>query len=174
MKAPGFILVAATFLLTGAAYAGDAEFDRIVRAIESRYGAHPVHVPFMDAANFVLKVAHPEGASGVKLAVFEDIRELKSADDPETWQDRDRLMDSISGGSLHPLLREHSRGDGQATYIFVEPESAHRQSTRLLIATFGRNDATVIEVKANIDHLLKSLQDPEHASHELGAGRSDF
>jgi hypothetical protein len=44
------------------------------------------------------------------------------------------------------------------------------KSARLLIATFERNEATVIEVKANIATLLKSLQDPSHARHTLEGG----
>ena len=69
-------VAALTILITsGAAFGGDAEFDRIVKAIESHYGTQPQHIPFMGLANFALKVAHPEGAAGVKLAVFEGLRD---------------------------------------------------------------------------------------------------
>jgi len=64
----------------------------------------------------------------------------------------------------------HSRHDGEATYIFMGQERKPGKSTRLLIATFERDQATVIEVKANIETLLKSLEDPEHAGHTLGDG----
>jgi hypothetical protein len=37
----------------------------------------------------------------------------------------------------------------------------------VLIATFEHNEATVIEVKANIETLLKSLQEPAHAGRTL-------
>jgi hypothetical protein len=49
----------------------------------------------------------------------------------------------------------------------MTPESKSRKSTRVLIATFERDEATVIEVEANIDTLLKSLEDPEHAGRTL-------
>jgi hypothetical protein len=152
---------------SGAAFAGDAEFDRIVKAIETHYGTRPQHVPFMGVANLFVKVAHPEGAAGLKLAVFEGLKDLKSHDDPDEWRERDLLMDKLSGANLHPLLRVHSRHDGEATYIFLGQAG---KSTRVLIATFERDEATVIEVKANIDTLLKSLQDPEHARHTLEDG----
>jgi hypothetical protein len=160
-------------LAAGAAFGGDAEFERIVKAIESHYGTKPVHVPFMGVANFVVKVAHPEGATGIKLAVFEGLKDLKTRDDPDEWRERDRFMDTVPGKNLHPLVRTHSRHNGEATYIFLGPETKASKSTRVLIATFGRDEATVIEVKANIETLLKSLQDPEHAGRSLGGGRSE-
>jgi hypothetical protein len=40
----------------------------------------------------------------------------------------------------------------------------------VLIATFEHNGATVIEVKANIEKLLKSLQEPEHAGRAIEGG----
>jgi len=146
---------------------GDSEFDHIVKAIESHYGTQPLHIPFMGVASFIVKVAHPEGASGFKLAVFED---LKSSPESREWTERDRFMDSVSGPSLHPLVRVHSRRSGEATYIFMGPEG---KSTRILIATFERNEATVIEVKANIDALLRSLEEPGHAGRILRGDRGN-
>jgi len=148
----------------GAAFGGDAEFDRMVRAMESHYGTRPLHIPLLGVANFFVKVARPEGAGGFKLAIFED---LKSGVDPGEWRERDRFMDTLSGSNLHPLVRVHSRHNGEATYIFMDPAG---KSTRVLIATFERREATVIEVKANIDRLLKSLQEPEHAGRTLAGG----
>ncbi len=159
-RALGVLLLAA-----GTAFAGDAEFDHIVKAIESHYGTHPTHIPFMGMADFILKVAHPEGASGFKLAVFED---LKSAPEQREWAERDSFMNSVSGPSLHPMVRVHSRRSGEATYIFMGPQG---KSTRLLIATFERNEATVIEVKADIDTIAKSLQEPGHAGRVLRGDR---
>ncbi len=159
--------VLAALVTAAAAFAGDAEFDRIVKAIESRYGTKPLHVPFMGVANFAVKVAHPEGATGFKLAVFEGLRDLKSAADPGEWGERDRFMDTLAGPNLHPLVRVHSRRGGEATYIFMNPQGKSHTSTRVLIATFERDQATVIEVQANIDTLLKSLEDPQHAGRTL-------
>ncbi len=157
-----FILLAA-----GAAFGGDAEFDRIVKAIESHYGTRSMHIPFLGLASFVVSVAHPAGASGFKLAVFED---LKSSPDEREWTERDHFMDTISGPNLHPMVRVHSRRNGEATYIFMGPDS---RAGRILIATFERNEATVVEVKADIDKLLKSLDDPENAGHFLTGKHDD-
>jgi hypothetical protein len=170
MKARALAAALLALAATGAAFGGDAEFDRIVKAIESRYGTRPLHIPFMGAANFFVKVARPEGASGFKLAVFEDLKDLQSAADPGEWRERDRFMDTLSGPNLHPLVRVHSRHNGEATYIFMGPASKSSQSTRVLIATFEHNQATVIEVKANIEKLLKSLEEPEHAGRAIEGG----
>jgi len=164
MKVRGLEAVLMALITPAAAFGGDAEFDRIVKAIESHYGTRPQHVPFMGVANLFVKVARPEGASGFKLAVFEDLKDLKSDEDPGAWRERDHLMDTVAGSHLHPLVRVHSRGNGEATYIFMDAAS---KSTRVLIAAFERNEATVIEVKANIQKLLESLQDPEHAGRTL-------
>jgi len=164
MKARVLAAVLTVLMTSGAAFGGDAEFDRIVNAIESHYGTRPLHIPFLGVASFFVKVARPKGAGGFKLAVFEDLR---SAADSDEWRERDRFMDTLSGSNLHSLVRVHSRHDGEATYIFMSQAS---KSTRVLIATFERNQATVIEVKANIEALLRSLQEPEHASHTLEGG----
>jgi hypothetical protein len=164
MKARMAGAVLAMLMASGAAFGGDAEFDRIVKAIESHYGTRPQHIPFMGAANLFLKAAHPEGAAGIKLAVFEGLKDLHTAEDPADWRERDHLMDKVAGSSLHPMIRVHSRHDGEATYIFMGPSG---KFTRLLIATFERNEATVIEVKANIETLMQSLDDPSHAGHAL-------
>ncbi len=154
-------VLAGLLLAAGAAFPADAGFERIVKAIESRYGTRPEHIPFMGVASLAVKVAHPEGAAGFKLAVFDDLR----SPDSRAWAERDRFMDSLTGGSLHPLVRVHSRRDGEATYILMDPAG---KSARILIATFERNQATVIEVKADMDKVLESLQDPEHAGRTLG------
>jgi len=167
MKARALAAVLMALMASGAAFGGDAEFDRIVKAIASRYGTRPVHVPFLGVANLFVEVARPEGAGNFKLAVFED---PKSAADPGEWRERDRFMDTLSGSNLHPLVRVHSRRNAEATYIFMGPASKSSKSTRVLIAAFERNQATVIEVKANIETLLKSLEEPEHASGALEGG----
>jgi hypothetical protein len=167
MKARVLAAALMTLMASAAAFGGDAEFDRIVKAIESRYGIKPVHVPFMGVANFVVKVAHPEGASGFRLAVFEGLSDLKTREDSGEWRDRDRFMDTLASSTLRPLVRVHSRHDGEATYIFMGPASKSRKSTRMLVATFERNEATVVEVTANIEKLLESLQEPAHAGRTL-------
>ena len=70
-------------------------------------------------------------------------------------------MRGVSGGALHSLVRVHSRANNESTYIFAGEAG---RSTRMLIATFQRNEATVIEVKVSMETLLKMVESPERAS----------
>jgi hypothetical protein len=158
-------MLAVLLMATGAAFGGDADFDRIVKAIESHYGTQRLHIPLMGVASLLVNVTRPEGASGFKLAVFQD---LKSSPEYGEWKERDRFIDTLFVGEMHPLVRVHSRRDGNSTYIFAEPAG---KSTKVLIATFERDEATVIEVKVNMSTLLKSIEEPEGAGRALGGSR---
>jgi len=146
-----------------AGLAGDWDFDHVVKAIESHYGVKRMHIPFMGVANFALKMKHPAGASEFQLAVFQNLDSSPSYRDPG---DRDRLMQMVSGHGLHQVIAARSRHDAQSTYIFMDDNG---KSTRLLIATFERDGATVIEVKADGNTLLRALADPEGTAKSLGA-----
>jgi hypothetical protein len=63
----------------------------------------------------------------------------------------------------------HSRRDGEATYILTGEVG---KSTELLIATFDRHDATVIQVTVNMDTLLKLIGSGENA-HRMFLGDRD-
>ena len=155
-------LVVLLLVSMAAGFAGDWEFDHVVNAIESHYGVKRTHIPFLGFASFVVKVARPAGASGFKLAVFENLRSTPA------YRDRDelnRFMDGLSSAGLHRVVCARSRRDGEATYIYVGEAGS---STKMLIATFDRNEATVVEVKVNIETLLKTIDSPEHAGRSFG------
>ena len=157
-------LLALILMAAGAASAAGHEFDSIVKAIERRYDTKRLHIPFLGAANLFTKVARPAGASGFKLAVFED---LKAGQNDDRSSELDQFMSGPAAGGLHPVIRAHSRSIGEATYIYAA-EVGH--STRLLIATFTRNEATVIEVKVSMRILLQLLASPNHAARMFGVG----
>jgi hypothetical protein len=152
----------AVFLVaSGVTLIADTEFDRMVKAIEVHYGTKHTHVPFLGLANVFVKVAHPAGASEFKLAVFEDLGSIDSRDE----QELDRFMCGLASLRLHPLVRVHSHRDGESVYIYAGEEG---KSTRMLIATFQRDQATVIEVKVDMDQLIKWINSPEEASSFFG------
>jgi hypothetical protein len=152
------VLLLASCSLFGA----DRDFDRVVAAVESRYGVKRVHVPLMGVANLFVKVARPAGASSFKLAIFEN---LNSAGGYGDTADLDRLFDDLSARGLRPLVRVHSRRSDESTFICTGEVG---KSTKLLIATFARNQATVIECQVNIDLLMKTFASPELASKTFG------
>src|SRR5208283_4487290 len=118
-------LVAVLLAATTAGFAADREFDHLVNAIESHYGVHRVHIPLMGVADLALKIAHPAGAHGFQLAVFEDLKSCETCFDME---ELDRFVAQASDGVLHPLVRTHSHGE--ATYILTGQIGT---STRMLI-----------------------------------------
>jgi hypothetical protein len=148
-----FRLLGLILLACGAATAADREFDRVVKAIESHYGTHRTHIPLMGAANFLVKVARPAGTSSFHLAIFQHL--------DANAGDRDEFMDRVDAGSLHRLVRVHSSRDGEATYILAADAG---KSTRMLIAIFARDEATVIELKVNPERLRQTLDRPDLAA----------
>jgi hypothetical protein len=146
---------------SGVVLIGDSEFDHVVRAIEVHYQTKRTHIPFLGVANIFVKVAHPAGASEFKLAIFEDLKSIGSRDE----QELDQFMRELSSGRLHSLVRVHSRRDGESVYIYAADEG---RSTRMLIATFQRDQATVIQVKVDMNALLKWIDSPDEASSFFG------
>ena len=151
-----------------AAYGADWEFDHIVKAIESHYGVKRTHVPLMGVASFFVKVARPAGTSGFKLAIFEG---LPSSSEYRDRVELDRFMDDICSGGMHALVVTHSRRDGESSYILAGEIG---KSTRMLIATFERHEATVVEVKVGIDTLLKTIGSPDEAGKFYRSERQDW
>jgi hypothetical protein len=161
MKHRGLALFLAAALLpaanTSAAYGADWKFDHLVKAIENHYGVKRTHVRLMGVANFVVKVVRPAGTSGFKLAVFEDFRGVSGYRDRV---DLDRFMEKACGNGLHALVVTHSRRDGEASYILAGEIG---KTSKLLIATFERNEATVVQVQVNMPALLKTIGSPDEA-----------
>jgi len=152
---------------SGMVLVADSEFDHVVRAIETHYHAKRTHIPFLGLANLVVKVAHPAGASEFKLAVFEDMQ----SPDERDRRELDRFMSGLRFGRLRPLVRVHSSRDRESVYIFAEDDFS--KSTRMLIATFQSDQATVIQVRVNIDELMKWIDSPIEASSFFGKHDDD-
>jgi hypothetical protein len=161
MRLPCLALLLA---IPGAAFGADRAFDRVVKQIEAHYATRRVHIPLMGVANFVVKVGRPAGTSGFRLALFQD---LDAREDPA---EMDRFMSTLSGSGLQPLIRSRSQRRGESTYIFTGEIG---KSTRMLIATFQRREATVIEVRVNMDTLMKAIASPELAGSMFGRKEPD-
>ncbi len=155
------LLLVTSFALCGA----DRDFERIVKAVESHYGVKRTHIPMMGAANLFLKVAHPAGAKSVQFALFEDLSSARGYGDTG---DLDKLFDELAAGGLRPVVRVHSRNNGESTYICTGEVG---KSTKMLIATFEPREATVVEVEVNIETLMKTIGSPELAGRTFGIHR---
>jgi hypothetical protein len=160
-----FKVLAAFLLVWTAADAADREFEQIVKAIESQYGVKPTHIPLLGLGNLLLKTAHPQGVSGFRIAVFENL------DAHERGRENfDAVMNRIGNSDLRPLVQVRSRRNGESTYIFTGTPG---KATRILVASLEDREATVIEVKADTEALLRLLRDPAHIGDALGVHRDE-
>jgi hypothetical protein len=155
------LLLAASAIARGAGH----EFEDVSKAIETHFGVTRTHIPLMGVANLVLKVGHPAGTSGFHIALFENI---KTDLDDERQADLDRFMATIPSATLHPVIRTRSRAEGEATYIFCGDTG---KTTQVLVVTFNRKEATVVEVKVAFDTLLRWIQHPDEAGKSLQPDR---
>jgi hypothetical protein len=138
--------------VTALASAGDNEFRGVVNALEGHYGVRHTHVPLM---SFGMWFARPEGVSGMKLAMFEDLNGPTSAEDVS------RLVEKSLGPDWFPFVRVRSRnadgGDDEATLIYASPAGG---KLRMMIVNVESSEATVVEVKLS-EHAIKQwLKEP--------------
>ena len=159
-------LAAALLAVSFAASGADREFDRLVKAVETHFGVKRTYIPLMGVASFFVKVARPEGARGFKLAVFEDLRAPMDSEDGAVL---DRIMARASEG-LRPMVRVRSRRDHEWTYIYT---GDFGKTTKMLIAAFERDEATIVEVKVDMETLARSLENPSRMGRFFGADHRD-
>ncbi len=148
----GVLLLAAAMPLRAAGH----EFEDLVKTIETHYGVKRAHIPMMGLANLVLGVAQPAGATGFHLALFPD---LQSDLDEQGQAELDRFLTGLSSETLRPLIRTRSKGE-QAVYVFCGETG---KTTQVLIATFQRREATVVEVRVKFETILRWLERPDEA-----------
>jgi len=156
-------LLAVLLVATATGIAGDWDFDRVVKRIESHYGVQRTRIPFMGLANFALKIKHPGGAGEFQLAVFQNMESARAYGD---LIDRDRLMHEFSNHGLRPMVATRSRRDGQSTYVFATDMG---KSAVVFIALFQRNEATIIKLKADSKMFFRVLSDPEKTAESMTA-----
>lgn len=153
----------AVVLLIAASLASAAgrPFEDLVKAIEKHFDTTRTRVPGMGWANLALMLAHPGGAREVHIALF---RDLQVDPNGERQQELDRFMDGLASPELRPLIRTRSHEREDATYIFSGEVG---KTTQLLLATFHGRQATVVEVRVDLDTLMRWIQSPEMAGREV-------
>lgn len=142
------LLVVLSAMTAGAA---DREFRDIVQAISDHYHTRPTRIQFFGLVNAVTFVARPAGTSHIDLAVFEDL---------EGTMDAGQLR-RIVGHGWKPFVQvvSHRKGQEETTLIYMRSEG---RDTRLLITTIEHREATVVQLKLNVDALRRWMDDPGH------------
>jgi hypothetical protein len=124
-----------------------SDFDWLVREFSRESGAKQVHIPFFGLARFAVAVAHPAGASSLRLAIFErgDLEGPRFS----------ALTDMAVGDSWKPVIRVRSR-NGESTNIYERPDGKH---LNLLVTTLDGSDATFVEVRIQPETLIRFVDD---------------
>lgn len=150
------------------ATAGDREFHQIVQRLSSAYGKKPM--PFMGFVSFAARFAQPEGVSGMKLAIFDDV-DPSLAPDPA---DFDSFVQRVAGPDYCPMVRVRSNRDGEQTYIYVRDAKGGYE---MLVLTLEPSEAVVVKMHLNPKAMEAWVDDPvDHGKnwgHRGGLGDRD-
>ncbi|HEY3940110.1 MAG TPA: hypothetical protein VGL97_21970 [Bryobacteraceae bacterium] len=127
-----------------------SEFDWMVREFSRESGVRQMNIPFFGLARFAVSVAHPAGASELKLAIFENPNFDSTG--------FSRLVDQITGTAWKPIVRVRSR-NGESTNIYAQTQG---QNLRLLITSLDHDDATFVQVRIRPESLIKFIDEHDH------------
>src|SRR4051812_47020482 len=128
-----------------------ANFDDIVRAVESRYNVHRTWIPMFGLVRFALWVARPGGVSDVQLATFENAHFDDAAGMAE-------IVRRNAGEPMQQLVQSHSRRDGETTLIYARPLGGDRVA--LLVFARDHSDTTLVRVVLSMDKFSEAVNHP--------------
>jgi hypothetical protein len=122
------------------ATAGDREFHEIVQRLSAAYQKKPM--PFMGLVSFAARFAQPEGVSGLKLAIFDDVDPARKPD-PAGF---DAFVQEVAGSDYHPMVRVRSNRDSEQTYIYVREAKGGYE---MLLLNLESSEAVVVKMHLN-------------------------
>jgi hypothetical protein len=158
------VVLSAVFALAIPSFAGkDRQFNALVKAIETQYGLRHVRIPLVGFATFCLRMTGTPGTAGLKIAVFDDLRD-RSAVSTDSFE---QSVQAAMGSGWHPLVRARSRADGQVTLVYTNPDP---KDLEVLIVWVGGDEATVVETKLKSSELWNWINHPQDTVDHEGDG----
>jgi|SRR5437763_1228153 len=149
-------LFAALFLLI--ALPLRADFDSLVRAVETIPGLHRVPMPGFGLIRFAVWMIHPEGVHDFQLATFEG--RSRADIDPREFE---RLLRKHADAGYTPLVAAHSRRTGELTLIWARPSSGN--TVELLLLAHDPSDQTVVlRTVVDVEKVAREIADPHTAT----------
>ena len=144
------ILIAFLFVAASAR----ADFDSLVRVVQSSRGLHRVWTPGISFVRLGVRMIHPEGVHDFQLAVFEGHGDV----------DIERVMRGTPGV---PIVRARDNRSGETTVIWATPLGG--DLVEMLLVAHDPNDDTVV-IRAVVDgqKLAQEIADPRHAPRIAG------
>lgn len=138
-------------VLASPALPRDREFDAVVKGIETRYQVRRTKIPFMGLANALLFVARPAGASGLKMAVFENASLLDRADEFQS------NLQATLGPRWRRFIETQSQRENESTTIYSRVDG---KRLYLLIATVERDEVSVLRCRLSTGALKNWVYQP--------------
>ena len=157
-------LVALLSVFTLGATPARANFDDIVRAVESRYRVHQTWIPMFGLVRVALWVARPGGVSDVQLATFEH----SHFDDTRGMAE---IIRRNAGEPMQPLVQTHSNRSGETTLIYAHPLGGDRVA--LLVFAHDRDDTTLVRVVVSVEKARQAMNHPHSLVANLDIERAD-
>jgi hypothetical protein len=154
MRLAGTLAVVCTLACSAALSAADKQFKEVVQAISAELKTKPMHIPLMGLINAAAFVIRPAGTKHMDVAVFENVTE------DHDGREVARLIRKAVGGDWKPFVQTYS-DHGDASLVYLRPDG--KNDIKLLVATVGSNDATVVELKLNPDALARWLKSPQES-----------
>jgi hypothetical protein len=142
--------------------AGDRDFKDMVDAMSEEFRTPPMHIPMFGMVKAMMFVARPAGASGLDLAVFENL-------DPRRRAGRD-LADVMNeathrGWSSFVKVTSRRKGHEEVTFVYLRPEGSH---CKLLVAAIEPREATLVQVKVRPESVRRWLREPRESADRKG------
>jgi hypothetical protein len=142
-----------------AASAAHADFDSLLRVVESQPGLHRIWTPGISLARLAVRMVHPEGVHDFQLAVFEGSGRFDA-----------RQFEAILRTSAEtPMVRVHSNRTGETAVIWARPVGRDLVEMVLMAHDPG-DDTVVLRAVINGETLAREISDPRHAA----SVRADF
>jgi hypothetical protein len=151
-----FVAIMSVFAL--GATPARANFDDIVRAVESRYQVHHTYIPLFGLVRFALWMTRPGGVSDVQLATFEHAH----------FDDLQGLAEIVrrnAGEPMQPLVQTRSNRTGETTLIYAHPVDKDRVA--LLVFAHDHSDTTIVRVVVSMTKLSETMNHPHHVVASL-------
>jgi hypothetical protein len=137
-----------------------ADFDSLVRAVETIPGLHRVPLPGFGLVRFAVWMVHPEGVHDVQLATFEG----KGSGDIDR-RELERLIRRHADAGYSPLVQVHSRRTGELTLIWARPQG---DRVELLLIAHEPNDETVVlRTVVDVNAIARQIDNP-HSAVKVG------
>lgn len=135
------------FTLLFAAGSARADFDALVRIVESSSGLHRIWMPGMGLVRLAVRMAHPDGIHDLQLARFSGEGEVN-------------FEAVIRSTKAVPMIRSRER-NGEMAVVWARP--LHGDLVEMIILAHDPNDETVVvRVVVDGEMLSRELADPKH------------